>query len=361
MILKHLIRKEFIQMGRNAFIPRLILLYPIVIVCVMPWVMSMEVRNIGVTVVDNDRSTTSRRLIHRIEASNYFVFKGQADTYADGLKRMERGQTDIVLEVPPRYERGLVDGRQPQIHVAANAGNATKGGMGAAYLSQIVTANLRATPSEGQLRVSVIDLYNPHLSYKVFMIPALMGLLMMMLCGFLPALNIVGEKETGTIEQMNVTPVRKWEFILAKLVPYWLAGMVAMTTALVLAWLVYGMGCQGPLGLAYLVALLLALFFSGLGLIVSNYSDNMQQAVFVMWFMVVVMMLMSGMFTPVASMPAWAQVIVRANPMHYFMDAIRTVYVRGGGFASVARQIFALAAFAGVMNVWAVASYRKNR
>ena len=171
----------------------------------------------------------------------------------------------------------------------------------------------------------------------------------------------MGEKETGTIEQMNVTPVRKWEFILAKLVPYWLAGMVAMTTALVLAWLVYGIGCQGPLGLAYLVALLLALFFSGLGLIVSNYSDNMQQAVFVMWFMVVVMMLMSGMFTPVASMPAWAQVIVRANPMHYFMDAIRTVYVRGGGFASVARQIFALAAFAGVMNVWAVASYRKNR
>ena len=148
MILKHLIRKEFIQMGRNPFLLRLILLYPVVIVCVMPWVMSMEVRNIGVTVVDNDRSTTSRRLIHRIEASNYFVFKGQADTYADGLKRMERGQTDIVLEVPPRYERGLVDGRQPQIHVAANTGNATKGGIGAAYLSQIVTANLRATPSE---------------------------------------------------------------------------------------------------------------------------------------------------------------------------------------------------------------------
>lgn len=360
MTLKYLIQKEFIQMLRNPFIPKLIILYPVIVVCVMPWVMSMEVKNINVQVVDHDRSTTSRRLIQKIEQSNYFVFGGQADSYREGLANIEKGNTDIVLEVPQHYERDLVNRQHPQILVAANASNATKGSMGTAYLSQIVTGSVASAASENQLYLSVVDLYNNHLSYKVFMIPALMGILMMMMCGFLPALNIVGEKESGTIEQMNVTPVKKWQFILAKLIPYWLIGMMVMTLCLILAWLVYGIACQGNVLLIYLLALLLAFFFSGLGLCVSNYSNTMQQAIFVMWFFVVVLMLMSGMFTPVRSMPDWAQVIVTANPMHYFMDGIRTVFVRGGDFQSILSQVAALGGFALFVDVWAVMSYRKN-
>ena len=360
MIIKHLIQKEFIQIRHNAFLPRLILIYPIIIVCVMPWVMSMEVKNIKVDVVDNDRSTTSQRLIHRIEASSYFLFQGQTASYAEALGHIEKGDADIILEVPQGYERDLVNGRHPQVLIAANAGNATKGAMGTNYLTQIVTASVGSPTTAAQLRVSVVDLYNSHLNYKVFMIPALMGILMMMLCGFLPTLNIVGEKESGTIEQINVTPVKKWQFILAKLIPYWLIGMVVMTLCIILAWLVYGITCQGNLLWAYLLALLLAFFFSGFGLCVSNYSSTMQQAVFVMWFFVVVLMLMSGMFTPVASMPDWAQLLVKANPMHYFMDAIRTVFVRGGGFGSIWRQVAVLGALALAMDLWAVASYRKN-
>ncbi|MBM6993355.1 MAG: ABC transporter permease [Prevotella sp.] len=359
MKLKFLIRKEFIQMFRNPFIPKLIFLFPIVIVCVMPWVMSMEVKNIKVQVVDNDHSSTSQRLIQRIEASNYFLFRGTAASNDEALKNIERGDADIVLEVPYQYERDLTNNRHPQVLITANAGNATKGGMGANYLAQIVTASL-SQATLPQLQMTVVDLYNPHLSYKVFMIPALMGILIMLLCGFLPALNIVGEKESGTIEQINVTPVKKWEFILAKLIPYWLVGMLVMTFCILLAWAVYGITCQGNLLLVYLLALLLAFFFSGLGLVVSNYSDTMQQAVFVMWFFVVIMLLMSGMFTPVASMPDWAQTIVLANPMHYFMDAIRTVFVRGGDLHSIATQLVRLGGIAILIDLWAVGSYRKN-
>jgi ABC-2 type transport system permease protein len=203
-------------------------------------------------------------------------------------------------------------------------------------------------------------LYNKGQNYKLFMIPALMGILMMMLCGFLPALNIVGEKEKGTIEQINVTPVSKWSFILAKLIPYWIIGLVVLTLCLVLSWLVYGITCQGPLWLVYLLAILLALFFSSFGLIVSNYSDTMQQAMLVMWFFVVCLMLLSGLFTPVRSMPDWAYLTTYINPMHYFADAIRTVFVRGGGLQAIAHQVLALFCIAFAMAVWAVQSYKKN-
>jgi ABC-2 type transport system permease protein len=343
-MIKYLLQKEFLQIRRNSFMPKIIFIFPIMVMCVMPWVMNQEVKNIRVDVVDIDHTTHSQQLVHQIEASNYFVFNGQKATYQEAMKDIETSMADIILEI-----------RDGKYLIAANAVNGTKGSIGSAYLSQIVSGTVTA-PSAS----SVLTLYNKLQSYKVFMIPALMGILMMMLCGFLPALNIVGEKEKGTIEQINVTPVSKWSFILAKLIPYWIIGLVVLTLCLVLSWLVYGITCQGPLLLVYLLAILLALFFSSFGLIVSNYSDTMQQAMLVMWFFVVCLMLLSGLFTPVRSMPDWAYLTTYINPMHYFADAIRTVFVRGGGLQAIAHQVFALFCIASAMAVWAVQSYKKN-
>ena len=348
-MLKYLLQKEFLQIRRNSFMPKIIFIFPIRVMCVMPWVMNQEVKNIRVDVVDIDRTMQSQQLVHQIEASNYFIFNGQKATYQEAMKDIETSKADIILEI-----------RDGQYLIAANAVNGTKGSIGSAYLSQIVTAHVMPNVSAIQSKANTLLLYNKGQNYKVFMIPALMGILMMMLCGFLPALNIVGEKEKGTIEQINVTPVSKWSFILAKLIPYWIIGLVVLTLCLVLSWLVYGITCQGPLLLVYLLAILLALFFSSFGLIVSNYSDTMQQAMFVMWFFVVCLMLLSGLFTPARSMPDWAYLTTYVNPMHYFVDAIRTVFVRGGTFQSIAHQVLAIAAIASIMAIWAVKSYKKN-
>ena len=348
-MLKYLLQKEFLQIRRNSFMPKIIFIFPIMVMCVMPWVMNQEVKNVRVDVVDMDHTTQSQQLVHQIEASNYFIFHGQKATYQEAMKDIETSKADIILEI-----------RDGKYLIAANAVNGTKGSIGSAYLSQIVTASVAPTAAAIQAKVSTLFLYNKGQNYKVFMIPALMGILMMMLCGFLPALNIVGEKEKGTIEQINVTPVSKWSFILAKLIPYWIIGLLVLTVCLVLSWLVYGITCQGPLPLVYLLAILLALFFSSFGLIVSNYSDTMQQAMLVMWFFVVCLMLLSGLFTPVRSMPDWAYLTTYINPMHYFADAIRTVFVRGGGFMAIAHQLLALAIIASVMAIWAVQSYKKN-
>ena len=192
------------------------------------------------------------------------------------------------------------------------------------------------------------------------MIPALFAIVMMLMTGFLPTLNIVGEKEAGTIEQMNVTPVPKWAFILSKLIPYWLIALFIISVCLLLAWLVYGLTPAGSVVWIYVLAMLLALFFSSFGLIISNYSDTMQQAIFVMWFFVVCILLLCGLFTPTRSMPQLAYLTTYVNPMHYFIDAIRTVYVRGGGFSDIAHQIFALLGIGLFMACWAVWSYKKN-
>ena len=345
MTLKYLIQKEFLQIRRNAFLPRLIVMFPIVIMCVMPWVMQMEVKNVVVDVVDIDHTVESQRLVQQIAASNYFIFGGQKATYAEAMKDIEKGRADIILEI-----------RDGKYLIAANAVNGTKGSMGSAYLSQI----LRGSSSFLLPPSSTTTLYNKGQNYKLFMIPALFAIVMMLMTGFLPTLNIVGEKEAGTIEQINVTPVSKWSFILAKLIPYWLIALFVITVCLLLSWFVYGITPAGPVWLIYVLAMLLALFFSSFGLIVSNYSDTMQQAMFVMWFFVVSIMLLSGLFTPTRSMPQWAYLTTYINPMHYFIDAIRTVFIRGGGLHETAHQVLALTGIGTLMGCWAVQSYKKN-
>ncbi|MBQ9217547.1 MAG: ABC transporter permease [Muribaculaceae bacterium] len=360
MMLKHLIQKEILQIRRNPFLPRLIVVFPIMVMCVLPWIMNQEVRNVVVDVVDNDRTTESQRLVHDIEASNYFIFRGQKGTYREALQDIEHSKADIVLVIPRHYSRELTSGRMPQVLIAANAVNGTKGSLGSAYLSQIVTAHVQPRIGAIAQQVSVLNLYNKHQNYKLYMIPALLAIVMMLLCGFLPALNIVGEKEAGTIEQINVTPVNKWSFVLAKLIPYWIIAVFVIVVCLILSWMVYGITCQGPIALVFVLAMLLALFWSSFGLIVSNYSDTMQQAVFVMWFFVVVMLLLSGLFTPARSMPDWAYMTTYINPMHYFIDAIRTVFIRGGTITHIVHQVAALGGIASLMAMWAISSYKKN-
>lgn len=372
-MMKFLLEKEFKQMFRNAFLPRLILLFPCMVMILMPWAANMEVTNIQLHVVDRDHSTLSRRLVDKVTASTYFRTTGVPDTYHQGLEAIEEGTADIVLEIPNDFEKTWVNGESVQVLVASNAVNGTKGGLGGSYLASIVndfSAELLKESSVvngaghavqvPQIILSQQKLYNPYLNYKWYMVPALMVMLLTLLCGFLPALNVVSEKEVGTIEQINVTPVSKLTFILAKLLPYWVVGVVVLTICFVLAWLLYGIWPVGNFALIYLFALLFILVMSGFGLVISNHSATMQQAMFVMWFFMLVLILMSGLFTPIRSMPEWAQTLTYLNPLMYFMQVMRTIYLKGSGLWDVLPQLLVLIAFAIGFNFWAVKSYRKN-
>jgi len=378
MTIKFLIEKEFKQLFRNPFLPRMILIFPCMIMLLMPWAANLEIKNINLNVVDNDHSILSRKLVDKIGASTYFRMNGVSQSYNEGLKEIERGTADIILEIPRDFEKDWITGNSPHVLVAANAVNGTKGGLGSAYLSAIVagysTELIEAQGSKSlakpisvnkqalaNVEVTTLNLFNPNLDYKLFMIPALMVMLLTLLCGFLPALNIVSEKEVGTIEQINVTPIGKFTFILAKLIPYWVVGFLVLTLCFALGWFLYGIFPAGSFLIIYLFAVLFVLGISGFGIVISNYSATMQQAMFVMWFFLLILILMSGLFTPIRSMPQWAQWITVLNPLKYLMQVMRAVYLRGSVLSELFPQLIALILFAVFFNSWAVKSYRKSK
>lgn len=370
-MLKFLIEKEFKQLFRNSFLPKLIFIFPVFMMILLPWAANMEVKNVYLNIVDNDHSASSERLVRKIAASDYFRLVGVSASYDEAMKSVEEGAVDIILEIASDFERNLMRGETANILLSANTVNGTKGSLGSSYLSTIIHEYEMELRSEQPLAVepqhsipnlqlSTLNLFNPNLNYKLFIVPALMVMLLTLLCGFLPALNVVSEKEKGTIEQINVTPVGKFTFILAKLLPYWLVGFVVLTICFGLAWLFYGIFPVGHLIVIYTYAAIFILAVSGLGLVISNSSATMQQAMFVMFFCLIILMLMSGLFTPIASMPEWAQIITLFNPLKYMMEVLRTVYLKGGGFSDLVTQLWALIGFALLFNIWAVISYRKK-
>ena len=364
-MIKFLLEKEFKQIFRNAFIPKLIFAMPIMMMLVFPWVVNQEIKNVRLSVVDNDRSAFSERLINKITASGYFRLIDISASNNEAMKSIDAGKSDIIFEIPHEFEKGLYKSRVANVMISANAVNGMKGGLGSAYLSGIINSFAGELSAEqgNSIQLSLVYpqfKFNPTLNYKVFMIPALFVMLLTLLTGFLPALNIVSEKELGTTEQLNVTPMSKGIFIIAKLIPYWIIGFVVLSICIGLAALVYGL-IPTNIATIYLCALVYIIVVSGLGIVISNYSDTMQQAMFVMFFFILIIILLSGLFTPVSSMPHWAQAITAINPLKYFMEVMRAVYLKGSGMGELLPQFFSLCGFAVAVNVWAVMSYKKSR
>lgn len=371
-MIAYLLEKEFKQIFRNSFLPKLLIMFPIVAILVFPWAANQEIEDIRVCMVDHDRSSLSGRLTEKIAASNYFILESIAPSYEEAMQQIEAGDVDIILEIEAGFERKFFRNETAQAGIASNAVNGMKGSLAASYMQGLVqdyklelqAGYMPATTlpaSLPQLTVLSQNRYNPYLDYKVYMVPAIMVLLITLLCGFLPSLNIVGEKESGSIEQINVTPINKFVFILSKLIPYWIIGFSVLTVGMIVAALVYGLMPAGNLLTIYFFATVYILAVSGIGIIISNHSSTMQQAMFVMFFFLIIMILTSGLFTPVSGMPAWAKLITDFNPLRYYIEVMRMVYLKGSSIAQLSSQLFALLGFALAFNAWAVLSYRKSQ
>lgn len=364
-ILRALLRKEFALMRRSPLIPKVIVVMPLMVMLVIPLVANLDVKHVEVAVVDNDHSMLSGRIMADIEASPYLEITRYPGTYAEAMAFVEKGGADAIVTIPPDFEQKLVIGASPQIDVAANGVNATKGSLGAAY----TVASIGATLMQWQQQLGVIlpesavttqYVYNPTLDFRNFMIPALMVMLLILICGFLPALNLVGEKEDGTIEAMNVTPVDRLTFVLSKLIPYWLAGMIVVTIAMLIGWLVYGLVPVGNIAAIYLAAILFTLVMSGLGVIIANSSSTMLQSILVMFAIIMVFQLMSGLFTPISSMPQWAQTITYAVPPRYFIEIVRGIYLKGATVTELGTQYLILGGMALLLCTVAALTYKKQ-
>lgn len=364
-ILKALLRKEIALMRRNPIIPKIILIMPVMVMLVIPLVANLDVKNVDVTVVDNDHSQLSRRVISDIGHSEFLTVASVCGSHAEALQNIEKGTADVLLTIPENYEKHMVDGGNALIDIEANGVNAIKGMLGARYVSLSVIGTLAGWQGETGIIAMrpesyVINRYNPTLNFRNYMIPALMVVLLIIICGFLPALNLVSEKESGTIEAMNVTPVSRLTFVLSKLIPFWVIALLVVTVGMIVGWLVYGLVPAGSIGAIYVATILFSLVMSGLGVMIANQSSTMLQSIFVMFAFIMIFQLMGGLFTPISSMPQWAQCLTYAIPPRYFIEIMRSVYLKGTTIAELWQEYVALAGFAAVLLLLASYTYKKR-
>jgi ABC-2 type transport system permease protein len=367
-----LLQKEFRQIFRDKTILAMMLALPIIQLMILPWAMDLNIKNINLSIVDNDHSSYSQQLISKIGASGYFRIISADRSYKEALEHIENGSSDLIMELPSGFERNLVREGKQTIGISVDAINGSKALIGGAYLSSVISdfnANLAInqievpdykTRSMGFMGIDFSNWYNPLAEYKYFFVPGVLVLLLTMIGGFMTALNIVREKEVGTIEQINVTPIKKWEFILGKLIPFWIIGMIVFTIGLLVIRAVYGISSVGSLPLLYAVAGTYMIALLGFGLLVSTFCESQVQAMFVAFFFILIFILMSGLFTAVQSMPHWARIISGLTPVSHFIKIMRMIMLKGSGFSDILIELGYILSFALVLNAWAIWNYRKT-
>ena len=368
--LRFLLQKEFRQILRSKSLLFSIILGPIIQLTLLPLAANFEVKNIAVAVVDHDHSSYSQKLIAKIYASPYFSGGRYRESYKEGATLIEQNKADMILEIPQGFEDNLVRDGHDNLFLAVNAINGTKAGVGSGYLAGIIgdfnqDIRLQWNQPGHFTEAATIDLvnenwYNPFMNYFLYMVPGLMVSLLTGIGAFSASLNIVKEKEIGTIEQINVTPVKKYHFILAKLIPYWVLSMVVFTIGMLISRFAYGIVPVGNVGLLYGFLSVYLLCLLGAGLLISTYSDTQQQAVSLAFFFVLVFNMISGVFTPIDSMPGWGQILSYISPMSHFAAVMRMVVLKGSTFKDILPHFTAIIILAIIFNTWAILNYRKT-
>ena len=369
--LKFLLQKEFRQIFRNTIILRLIIAMPIVQLLILPLAADFEIKNINISIVDHDHSTYSQKLVNKIIASGYFKLNDYSDSFNQSFEEFQTGNSDLVLEIPKNFEKDLVRENSSSLFIAVNAINGTKASVGSAYLGGIISnfnADIRLDWMQPQknsttptIEIANLNWFNPLLNYPFFMVPGILVILVTMVGAYMCALNIVKEKEVGTIEQINVTPIKKHIFILGKLIPFWVIGIFVFSLGLFgVARFVYHIVPVGSLLLMYGFLSIYLIALLGIGLLISTYSNTQQQAMSLAFFFMMIFILMSGLFTSIDSMPEWAKWIAKANPVTYFIDVLRMVVLKGSGFNDVKNHFLIITGMAVFFNGWAIFNYKKT-
>ena len=362
-----LLRKEFAQIVRDRLMLRQMFLMPVIQLLILSSAATFEVKSANVYVVDRDRTTSSRALVQRLQASGRFVVRDASASMALADDALLARRVGMILSIPTTFERNLVRGTGSTVQLVLNAEDGATAGVTHAYAAQIINryaseVAARGAPDGERVAIEprIRGWYNPTLNYRDYMIPGILVQLVTVIGTLLTAMNIVREKEIGTLEQLGVTPLPRSTFIAGKLLPLWFIAMLELAIGLVVAALVFRVPMIGSVWLIFFAAAVYLVAALGIGLWVSTLAHTQQQAMFVTFFIVMIYLLMSGLFTPVRSMPDWAQWMAQANPLKHFIEIMRAVMLKGAGFAEVARQIGVLAVIGAIVLSLAIRQHRNQ-
>ncbi|MCL2167803.1 MAG: ABC transporter permease [Lentimicrobiaceae bacterium] len=363
-----LIKKEFLQVYRNTLLMQILIVAPLVQFLLFPFTADYEIKTLHIAFIDHDRSSITREIQDKFEYSRYFVNYGLLDTKNEAEDLMLQDKIDILIEFPEYFERSMMNIEKATIAITANAINSVKAGIGVGYAQTVIGEFYEEKVSElsimgdspSKLMTVNIYWYNEQMNYKNLIVPGILVILVTLIGAYVTALNIVREKEIGTIEQINVSPIPKWQFLVGKMIPFWILGMAEFLLGLFLMKIVFGITVQGSLPVLISVTTIYLLVMLGLGFFISSVSSNQLQAMFIVFFLFIVFVLLSGLFTPIEGMPQWAVYINYLNPMSYYMDVIKLIVLKGSGIEEIKMQISVLSGMAVFINTAALISYRET-
>ncbi|HEX2444949.1 MAG TPA: ABC transporter permease [Vicinamibacterales bacterium] len=374
-----LARAEVLHVVRDHATMAQVFMVPIIQLLVLSNAATFAIRDTPAYVVDLDRTATSRGLIRRFAASGHFKIVEQSDSQALSNEALLDGRVTMVLTIPHDFESSLVRTGVAPVQIVVNAEKGSAAGIVQSYAGRILASysaeltsvlrpsfraaqSLSPPPSRGSphIDVRVRSWYNPTLDYRDYMVPGILVSLVTLIGTLLTSQNIAREKELGTLEQLNVTPITRGQFIAGKLLPFWALALIDFGIGLTVGWLVFDIPMRGSLVLLFGVAAIYLVVALAIGLWISALVETQQQAMFVTFFVMMVYLLMSGLFTPVDSMPRWVQLLSEFTPVRHFVQISRAILVKGAGLAEIARPLVILVVYAAVMLTLAVRQYSKR-
>jgi ABC-2 type transport system permease protein len=364
-----LIKKEFLQIFRDKFIGKAIFGIPIIQMLILVPAITFEIKSAKLCIIDNDLTSESRALTSKLDGSPFFMIVNATTSEKEANELLYDDKADVVLQIPAGFGRDLGLGKPAKMMASVNAINAMTAQLSWAYLSGVirdynhdiaVSGNPVITAMRAAPDITYRYWYNEMLNYKHYMLPGILGILVTAIGFVLAGLNMVKEKESGTIEQINVTPVKKYQFVTAKMVPFLVIGLIDLAIGLGVGKLVFDIPFEGSIMLLFMCSAIFLVAALGLALFVSTMSGTQQQFMFVAFFFMIIFILMSGIFTPLESMPVWAQKIDLVNPVAYLMKMNRMIMLKGSTFADLSREIYSLTAIAVIFTALAINRYRKT-
>ncbi|HBQ81607.1 MAG: hypothetical protein A2X05_12575 [Bacteroidetes bacterium GWE2_41_25] len=367
----YLIRKEFIQIFRNKFISKAIFAVPVVQMLILVPAITFELKNVDMVIIDKDLTPVSRGLISKLEGSTFFRIAGTTFSEKEANNLMHHNKCDIILHIPDGFSKDIGNGNPSKIMANIDAINASSAQLSWAYLngvirdynSGIITENINISSARNAapgIEITNRYWYNEELNYKYYMLPGILVILVTAIGFLLAGLNMVREKEIGTIEQINVTPVRKHQFIIAKMAPFLLIGLIDLGVGLLIGKLAFSIPFEGSVLLMFFGATLFLIAVLGLALFISTFSGTQQQYMLIAFFCMIIFILMSGIFTPYESMPQWAQDFNLINPVAYLMRINRMVMLKGSTTNDIMIELVSLGVIAICFSALAVRRYRKT-
>jgi ABC-2 type transport system permease protein len=364
-----ILRKEFLQIKRNRTMLPMIFIMPFVQLLVLVYAATFEMKHIRMHIIDRDMSSVSHDIISKFSGSPFYEITNFSYSDKAGEEDLKKNKADIVMVIPEHFERNLKTESSGKIQLVVNAINAASAGLIYAYTSSIIMdydvhlitewSNLPSNIQTSTISTTQSFWFNPELNYKNYMVPGILCLLVTLIGMFLTGMNIVREKELGTIEQINITPIKKYQFIIGKLLPFWIIAQFELAFGLTIGKLLFDIPMLGNLGVVFLFSSIYLMVVLGAGLVISTINNTQQQSMFVSFFFMMVFIMMSGLFTPVESMPVWAQKINIINPVAYFIQVMRMVLMKGSGLRDILPQLRAISIYALLMLSFAVWRYRK--